>query len=302
MRAYLNSMERKEFINSKGEQFSYLSNESDQNDVNFIFFHATGFNAQTYELLLEALNEKSNSKLNLYAFDQRGHGFSQARSVPSELNSWSVFLEDGLEFIDSLSGKIICSGHSMGSVIAAKIASLRGKRVQKLFMIEPVLYSRWESFKFSLMSNLKINRKLDIASGAAKRRREFESLEYALSSYKGRGAFATWGDEWISSYLLGGTEETKDGNIQLTCAPEWESATFRASSMDTWKYLKKIKIPSEVVYAEASHTYSPRARKELDRLGKNWNSKCYNDATHFLPMEKADSVTEDIIKYIKDFL
>ena len=153
-----------------------------------------------------------------------------------------------------------------------------------------------------ITNNLKINRKLDIASGAAKRRREFESLEYALSSYKGRGAFATWGDEWISSYLLGGTEETKDGNIQLTCAPEWESATFRASSMDTWKYLKKIKIPSEVVYAEASHTYSPRARKEIDRLGKNWNSKCYNDATHFLPMEKADSVTEDIIKYIKDFL
>ena len=42
--------------------------------------------------------------------------------------------------------------------------------------------------------------------------------------------------------------------------------------------------------------------KEIDRLGKNWNSKCYNDATHFLPMEKADSVTEDIIEYIKDFL
>ena len=71
------------------------------------------------------INEKSNSKLNLYAFDQRGHGFSQARAEPSELNSWSVFLEDGLDFIDSLSGKIICSGHSMGSVIAAKIASLR---------------------------------------------------------------------------------------------------------------------------------------------------------------------------------
>ena len=62
--------------------------------------------------------------------------------------------------------------------------------------------------------------------------------------------------------FIGGTEETKDGNIQLTCAPEWESATFRASSMDTWKYLKKIKIPSQVVYAEVSHTYSPTARKK----------------------------------------
>ena len=285
-------MERKIFTNNKGEHFSYLSSERQENAVNFVFFHATGFNAQTYKILLEALRNKSDSKINLFALDQRGHGFSQARAVPSELDSWSDFLDDGLEFIDSLSGKIVCSGHSMGSVIAAKIASIRKDKIERLFMIEPVLYSYWESLKFSLMSKMKINRKLDIAAGAAKRRREFESLEHALNSYKGRGAFATWSDEWISSYLVGGTEKTKDGNIQLTCAPEWESATFRASSMDTWKYLKKIKIPSQVVYAEVSHTYSPKARQEIARLGENWNSKCYKDATHFLPMEKADSVTE----------
>ena len=295
-------MERKIFTNTKGEHFSYLCSERQENTVNFVFFHATGFNAQTYKILLEALRNKSDSKINLFALDQRGHGFSQARAVPSELDSWSDFLDDGLEFIDSLSGKIVCSGHSMGSVIAAKIASIRKDKIEKLFMIEPVLYSYWESLKFSLMSKMKINRKLDIAAGAAKRRREFESLEHALNSYKGRGAFATWSDEWISSYLVGGTEETKDGNIQLTCAPKWESATFRASSMDTWKYLKKIQIPSQVVYAEVSHTYSPKARQEIARLGENWNSKCYMDATHFLPMEKADSVTEDIFRFIKDLL
>ena len=294
-------MERKIFTNNRGEQFSYLSNESQKDAVNFVFFHATGFNAQTYEILLRKLADISESKFNLYALDQRGHGFSKARAEPSELNSWSVFLDDGLDFIDSLSGKIICSGHSMGSVIAAKIASLRKDRIERLFMIEPVLYSYWESLKFSLMSKMRINRKLDIATGAAKRRREFESLEHALNSYRGRGAFATWGDEWISSYLAGGTEETKDGGIQLTCAPEWESATFRASSMDTWKYLKKIRTPCQVVYAEASHTYSPTARIEISRLGKNWNSKCYDDATHFLPMEKADSVTEDIIRFIEGY-
>ena len=79
--------------------------------VNFVFFHATGFNAQTYEILLRKLADISESKFNLYALDQRGHGFSKARAEPLELNSWSVFLDDGLDFIDSLSGKIICSGH-----------------------------------------------------------------------------------------------------------------------------------------------------------------------------------------------
>ncbi|HJL95648.1 MAG TPA: alpha/beta hydrolase [SAR86 cluster bacterium] len=291
-------MERKIFTNKRGENFSYLSNEKEQNKINFVFFHATGFNAQTYEILLKVLGDKSNLEINLYALDQRGHGFSQAEAIPSELNSWSDFLVDGLDFIDSLSGRVVCSGHSMGSVIAAKIASIRKDRVEKLFMIEPVLYSYWESLKFSLLSRMRINRRLDIAAGAAKRRREFDSTEHAFNSYKGRGAFITWEDEWISNYLLGGTEETENGGIQLTCAPQWESATFRASSMDTWKYLKKIQIPCQVVYGEASHTFSPKARKEILRLGDNWQSKCYEDATHFLPMEKPGPVSDDIVRFI----
>ncbi len=101
-------MERKVFTSKTGEDFSYLSTENEQNDINFVFFHATGFNAETYKILLDELVNKSNSRINLYALDQRGHGFSKARAVPSELHSWSDFLIDGLDFIDSLSGRIVC--------------------------------------------------------------------------------------------------------------------------------------------------------------------------------------------------
>ena len=58
-------MERKIFTNNKGEDFSYLSSERQENAVNFVFFHATGFNAQTYKILLEALRNKSDSKISL---------------------------------------------------------------------------------------------------------------------------------------------------------------------------------------------------------------------------------------------
>ena len=46
-------MQRKEFINKKGEVFSYLSLESSKADTTLIFYHATGFNAETYKILLE---------------------------------------------------------------------------------------------------------------------------------------------------------------------------------------------------------------------------------------------------------
>ncbi|MFL2683920.1 MAG: hypothetical protein ACJ0GC_00335 [Amylibacter sp.] len=77
----------------------------------------------------------------------------------------------------------------MGSIIAAKIASLDPDKVPNLFMIEPVLYGPLESLKFRFMSFIKYNRGLSIADGAARRRREFPSIEDAVSSYTGRGAF-----------------------------------------------------------------------------------------------------------------
>ena len=136
---------------------------------------------------------------------------SAAKSNPDELQTWDVFVRDGEEFIENISGSVILSGHSMGSIIAAKIASLNPSKVSHLFMIEPVLYGPMESLKFRLKSLLRINRELAIAGGAAKRRRNFSSIDEAVTSYTGRGAFTTWSQEWIENYLKGGTQKTESG-------------------------------------------------------------------------------------------
>ena len=292
-------MKRKNFTNRLGEEFSYLVHESTNSKLNFIFFHATGFNAETYQILFEKLKIQFDDQINIYALDQRGHGLSKARSDHTQLKSWDIFVEDGKEFIDSIEGSVICSGHSMGSIIAAKIASLYSDKVSHLFMIEPVLYGPLESLKFRLMSLIKYNRGLSIADGAAKRRREFPSIEEAVSSYTGRGAFTTWSPEWIRNYLLGGSVSTSAG-IELTCTPEWEAATFRSSSMDTWKYLRKVKNHVKVVYGSVGSTFSAQARKNLFMLGSNWDSEYYKEASHFLPMEYPDSVIKDLKDYLEN--
>ena len=292
-------MKRKNFTNRLGEEFSYLVHESTNSKLNFIFFHATGFNAETYQILFEKLKIQFDDQINIYALDQRGHGLSKARSDHTQLKSWDIFVEDGKEFIDSIEGSVICSGHSMGSIIAAKIASLYPDKVSHLFMIEPVLYGPLESLKFRLMSLIKYNRGLSIADGAAKRRREFPSIGEAVSSYTGRGAFTTWSPEWIRNYLLGGSVSTPAG-IELSCTPEWEAATFRSSSMDTWKYLRKVKNHVMVVYGSAGSTFSAQARKNLFMLGSNWDSEYYKEASHFLPMEYPDSVIKDLKDYLEN--
>ena len=194
-------MERKTYTNTAGEDFSYLAHESHGSKFNFVFFHATGFNAETYQIFFDKLINCFGNQVSIYALDQRGHGLSNAKSDHTQLKSWDIFIDDGKEFIDSIEGSVICSGHSMGSIVAAKISSLNPKKVSHLFMIEPVLYGPLESLKFRFMSMIKYNRGLSIADGAAKRRKEFPSLEDAVTSYTGRGAFTTWTKDWILNYL-----------------------------------------------------------------------------------------------------
>ncbi|MDA7601314.1 alpha/beta hydrolase [Gammaproteobacteria bacterium] len=293
-------MERSSYINSKGEEFSYLKNKTKKGSLNFVFFHATGFNAQTYTILLDKLNNKFNSEINIYALDQRGHGLSKAEAVPENLTSWAPFLEDGLEFVDSLSGPIICSGHSMGAVIAAKVASKRKNKQIKLFMIEPVLFGP-EQAKIWRASQAKPGNKPNIADGAAKRRRHFDSIEEALKSYEGRGAFKTWGSEWIKDYLIGGTQKSSNEGIELSCTPEWESMTFKSSSMDTWDFLEDIEIQTFTIAAapeeNSGTTFSEDARKALLGLGSAWELEEIEGASHFLPMEYSDLVADRIYVY-----
>ena len=292
-------MERKTFTNNACENFSYLVHESHGSKFNFVFFHATGFNAETYLILFRKLINYFGDQISIYALDQRGHGLSNAKSDHTQLKSWDIFIDDGKEFIDTINGSVICSGHSMCSIVAAKIASLNPQKVSHLFMIEPVLYGPLESLKFRFMSLIKYNRGLSIADGAFRRRREFPSLEDAVASYTGRGAFTTWSQDWITNYLKGGTRSVESG-IELSCTPELEAATFRSSSMDTWRYLKKIKMGVKVVYGSIGSTFSLQARNSLFMLGSNWDSSYYKEASHFLPMEYPDSVIKDLESYLNN--
>ena len=294
-------MERHTYTSKQGEIFSYLKNDTKIGRQNFVFFHATGFNAQTYNILLDKLDKKFNSKINIYALDQRGHGLSEAEAIPEKMTSWSPYLKDGLDFIDSLSGSVVCSGHSMGAVIAAKIASMRKSREIKLFMIEPVLYGPLQAKLWDL-AKTKSEKKPDIADGAARRRRHFESVQEALESYEGRGAFKTWGSEWIKDYLEGGTKASPLGGVELSCTPEWESMTFRSSSMDTWKFLKEIKIPTYTLAAtleeNSGSTFSIEAREALLKLDYAYELEEIDGASHFLPMEFSDLTVDRISSYI----
>ena len=51
------------FKNKKGENFSYLADDTASTDINLVFFHATGFNANNYRILLEKMKVNFEKKI-----------------------------------------------------------------------------------------------------------------------------------------------------------------------------------------------------------------------------------------------
>ena len=90
-------MIRNSFNNDSGEEFSFISaSPLELSAPSLIFFHATGFNGQTYWQLIKELEDQHQAKINLISFDQRGHGHSTATANPEELKTWSAYLQDAL--------------------------------------------------------------------------------------------------------------------------------------------------------------------------------------------------------------
>ena len=292
------SMERNNFINSKQEDFSFLEIEKDDSDLSFLFFHATGFNALTYKIFLENLFQKSTHNINIKAMDLRGHGMTQANDDPKLLESWSLYVNDTLEWIDSIEGDLVVGGHSMGAIVASRLAAARPDKVKKLIMLEPVLFSPFNSFKMRLMSKLRSERSSKLISNTSRRRYKFSSQEEVITSYLGRGAFETWSRSWIENYVLGGTKQLDGGEVILSCHPLWESKTFSTSAMDNWQHLQKVHCLSYVASGGINSTFPDGSRNALKRLGLHWNLEHFPDSSHFLPMEKSETLIDRIDEFM----
>ena len=302
----MNSIQRKEVKIFK-EDFSYLFLQGKDQNKKIFFFHATGFNAETYAPFINSLHEQLNEDYSIYALDQRGHGLTNASAEPSELKSWKTYFMDGKDFVNQFSAQEnIIMGHSMGGVVASNISYKLQDNVKKIVLIDPVIQPESLKIKlpipnflravfFLLKSFFSKSRATEMISNARKRRSEFLDQEEIFKHYFGRGAFKDWPEEFLRSYIKGGTK-TIGQKINLSCHPEWESKTFAVSYNASVRFIKKITIPAYVPYASIGSTFSNSAMKMVNNKKQFIFEEI--DGSHFFPMEKKDLLCNKI----KDFI
>ncbi len=245
-----------------------------------LFLHATGFCASAYRQMLGALA----GRFDIHALDLRGHGGNTRPADPSRLRSWKPYASDARAYLDRESrGGWIVAGHSMGAVTAVMAA--RGRTdIAALKLIEPVAMPGWMNFAAATPVWPLFSGSMPMVRQAASRRDRWPDRQSVIASYARKALFRDWAPGALEDYLADGLVE-EEGQVRLSCNPQWEAATFAALANDFWGALAAAPAPVSVLAVDhRSSTVFPAARKRLRRLGAALEVK--KGAGHLAPMEK----------------
>lgn len=277
-------------------EFSLLRRPGRGDDTVAVHFaHATGFNANTYTPLLEALDPT----IDVYAMDARGHGLSKAPADPKTLRTWKPFVRDLESLVATLPRPTVLVGHSMGGTVSLEVAAANPEWIAGVVLVDPVLAPPRVGWWMPAARAVGLTRRVPIARAAAKRRMEFPSKEAAIDNFEGKGAFRTWPREWIEAYVEGGTVPTDNG-VRMSCDRAWESQTFATATPRWVGYVKRLQCPTTLIARESSGP--PLSEESCDafmRARPDTRLIKLKGASHFMTMERPDLVRDEIDRMVE---
>jgi pimeloyl-ACP methyl ester carboxylesterase len=240
-----------------------------------LFVHATAFCKETWLPVVDLLPGVRATML-----DQRGHGESGRPQPPFD---WWDLGADVRAVLGDSTDRPIGVGHSSGGAAVAMAEISRPGTFSALVLVEPIIlpppFERGEENALTLQ--------------ALRRRRDFESVESAYESFRGRGPFAQWTDQALRLYVEHGTVEAPGGGRTLACPPEVEAEFYRAATAHgSWDRLEEIECPVIVVVGEHSDSHTPKFAEKLTARFSNAELRTIKGATHFVPMEDPDAVAD----------
>ncbi len=273
--------------------FSILTNNLPGPQIHFA--HANGFNGQTY---LPLLNELAKDH-KVTAWDARGHGNTSVPADPDMLDSWLHFRDDLIQVLDFI-GPSFLVGHSMGATTSLLAAAKRPDLVLGLVLIDPVVVPRTLRLLTNpmMIAARLLGRRIPnpLSRGAEKRRSSWLDTEAILEQYRGRGIFKSWQPGFLENYIEGGTYLKNDGQVGLSCAPDWEAAIFECVPFETWSEIRQVQCSITIVSGEhrstcpESRAVQLLARSGSQRNGANTACSTVAGTSHFLPMENPSAV------------
>ena len=258
-----------------------------------LFHHANGFCAATLDLVARPLRRH----IRVIGMDARGHGDSSKANGP-EAYAWREFGADLAAVARALAaehgGRVALGlGHSFGGTSMLLASAEEPALFERLVLVDPVLRDpggaqRWDPDRLARASSL--------VERASRRRSVFPDRAAARENWRDKDLFADWDPRAFDLYLAEGMADRPDGQVELKCSAETESAVYASgATADVWGPTEKLAVPTLMLWAK--HGDFPRSVFEsyASHLADARIQEV--DAGHLLAMERPELVVDAVLAF-----
>jgi pimeloyl-ACP methyl ester carboxylesterase len=260
------------------------------------FAHANGYPPGAYRELLSRLS----AACQVVAIHLRP---LWPNSNPRSITDWRPLAGDLERFLDQKNwNSLFGTGHSMGATTTLRLALQRPDRFKALILIDPVIFSPIMSVFWRLVSALHLEYRLHpLVKGALKRRVVFESKESMFETYRKKSVFRNIRDPQLAAYVDASAKSLSDGTLTLRYPPSWEAriyATGVRADLDIWRALPSLRPPLFIIRGALSNTFREKTARMLNNRLPSAEILSIPDATHLVPLEYPERVTELILEFL----
>ena len=252
-----------------------------------LFAHPTGFLGAVWRPIIRRLRARG-FRGRIVTYDARGHGRS---SKPDHGYAWPEMACDLLGLIrERRIERALGVGHSGGATTLALTQAEQPSSFRRLLMIDPILLDPEHDAIPAGNDN-------PMARRTETRRLVWSSRDEIFASYHSREPYDCWTRESLHAYIDFGTFLRPDGEVELLCPGRIEAQIYRSALLaDPFSALRRLTVPVHMVRGERSMAFTEdRARRALAAVSSA-RLTVAKDCAHFVPMEKADLVTDLILE------
>jgi pimeloyl-ACP methyl ester carboxylesterase len=259
--------------------------------------HGTGFSAMT----LAAMASQLPKDWSIWLTDLPGHGYSTQPTT--QMPNWqkmantiadAIYLQANVQE----NGPLVGIGHSMGGVITLLAAVKYPDLFSEIILLDPVLFQTEMIIAQQLMRATGAWRRSSLVKSVANRTAIWPSLANMKNNIAEKSFYKAWHPQVISDYCEFSTDVSHQNSVTLSCQPSWEASIFGSYPKGLWRAIYNIKIPVEILMANKSYFFIPKAVKRAAKINTNIEWQKFG-RHHCFPMEQpletAKAITNLII-------
>ena len=241
------------------------------------FYGGNSFTVGAYTPLLTKLS----SDFELTSLALRGYWYDK----PQEHRLTRAQDADMLiEFLEKTQDKpVVGIGHSQGATATAIAAGKRPDLFSKLYLIEPVTFTKKQSMLYNLLPRQFMLGREPFKSTLTKQA-TWSSIDDYYENLRGQRAYKRISDEHLKMFAEQSLAANNDGSYSLMFTPEQELANyFGAPHIDA--ALKKLSCPYTLITGKPTLFINDKVRKQWQKFVPDSSIISLPDYGHLLPME-----------------